>query len=273
MWIVSAAVLALAVILVSLFAIRLSRDKPTTYRQEKQRPVSIPYAPAKGGTVALIIDDMGHSRSAALPFLEMDVPLALSFLPGRPHSVQLAEEGFARGKSILLHLPMEPKGYPRINPGKGVVLISHDSGEIRRILREDLRSVPHAIGINNHMGSLATENERVMTDVLEFARDERLLFIDSRTSPRSVAYRIAKDLNVSSAERDIFLDNERDEDAIYARVTELLDLAEARGWAIGIGHPYPETARVLKRAAADAERRGILWVSLQEMVRYVDPGN
>jgi uncharacterized protein len=272
-WTVSAVVLALTVILISLLVIRLSRDKPTTYRQEKQKPVSVPYAPAEGGAVALIIDDMGHSRSAALPFLELDVPLALSFLPGRPYSAQLAEEGFARGKTILLHFPMEPKGYPGINPGKGAVLTSHDSDEIRRILKEDLRSVPHAIGLNNHMGSLATENGRVMTDVLEFVRDEGLLFIDSRTTPRSVAYRIAKDLNISSAERDIFLDNERDEDAIYARVTQLLDLAEARGWAIGIGHPYPETARVLERAVQDAERRGIQWVSLQEIVRHADPGN
>lgn len=220
-----------------------------------------------------MIDDMGHSVSAARPFLEIDLPLTLSFLPGRPHTLSLAQEGFARGKTIFLHLPMEPKGYPGIDPGGGVILTTQGPSVIRRILEQDLGSVPHAIGMNNHMGSLATENPEVMKQVLEFAGEKNLLFIDSRTTARSVALNMAREMKIPSAARDVFLDNDRNEEAIYQRATELLDLAQARGWAIGIGHPYPETARVIKQVAQDAEERGILIVPIREIVKYADPGN
>ncbi len=223
--------------------------------------------------MALIIDDMGHSIPAARPFLEMDLPLTLSFLPERPHSRSLAEEGFARGKTIFLHLPMEPRGYPGIDPGGGVILTSQSHSVIRRILEQDLGSVPHAIGMNNHMGSMATEDREVMRQVMEFAGEKGLMFIDSRTTAGSVALSTAREMNIPSVERDIFLDNDRNEEAIFSRATEVLDLAQARGWAIGIGHPYPETARAIKRASLEAETRGVLIVPIEEIVKYAGSGN
>ena len=115
--------------------------------------VTIPVQPLKMKVVAVIIDDVGHSKPAARPFIEMDHPVALSILPGRTFSWNLAAEAAQRGKTILLHLPMEPEGYPGIDPGPGAILLSQSREEMREVLERDLASIPGVVGINNHMGS------------------------------------------------------------------------------------------------------------------------
>lgn len=177
------------------------------------------------------------------------------------------------GKTLLLHLPMEPEGYPAKDPGPGAILLSHGRREIHRILEEDLSTVPGVVGVNNHMGSRATADERVMEAVLDEIRNRGFFFIDSRTSPQTLGFVIATRMGIRTAERDIFLDNDPDPAAIDARVDELLDLAEKRGWAIGIGHAHPLTAEALEKMAVKARQRGIQWISLESLIAYVDPGN
>jgi polysaccharide deacetylase 2 family uncharacterized protein YibQ len=235
--------------------------------------ISLPVPPVEKKVIAVIIDDMGHSPSAARLFIDLDYPLALSFLPNRPHTTELAEEAFRRGKTILMHLPMEPKGYPDINPGPGAILRSMDQREIARIFEEDLQAVPRAVGFNNHMGSEATEDSRVMSEVLRLARQRDLIFVDSRTSPETVGYRMALDMGIPSAERSVFLDNIQSAEAIDEQLDRLLDNAEKNGWALGIGHPYSETARALDRLAFRSRQRGITWVSLEEGLKYAGPGD
>lgn len=235
--------------------------------------ITIPVQPLKIKAVAIIIDDVGHNHPAAKPFIEMDHPVALSILPNRPFSKELASEAFQKGKTILLHLPMQPTGYPEVDPGQGAILLSYTEDEIRKILEQDVADLPGIAGINNHMGSLATTDPRVMGDVLKFASEKGLFFVDSRTTPKSVALKLARQMNVPSAERNVFLDNERTPSAIDARTDELLDLADERGWAIGIGHPNMETARALERMARKASERNIQWISLESLIAYVNAGN
>lgn len=248
-----------------------------TYVSPRKPPVvdrvTVPVKPLEMKAFAIIIDDVGHSQSAARPFIEMEHPVALSVLPQRPFSRDLASRAAARGKTILLHLPMEPLGYPRTDPGPGAVLLSQSGEQIRQVLEDDMADLPWITGINNHMGSKATTDDRVMGDVLRLIEEKGLFFIDSRTTPETVALQMARAMGIPSARRDVFLDNELDPRAIDARTDELLDLAEKRGWAIGIGHANEETAQALERMAVRASRRNIQWVSLESLIAYVDPGN
>jgi len=235
--------------------------------------VTIPVQPLKMKVVAIIIDDVGHSQPAARPFIEMDHPVALSILPERPFSRELASDAAERGKTILLHLPMEPVGYPGIDPGPGAILLSHNREEIREVLKRDIDSIPGIVGINNHMGSRATTDPRVMETVLDLISETKLFFIDSRTTPETIALKLAREFRIPSAKRDVFLDNEPSPSAIDARADELLNLAEKKGWAIGIGHANAETAKALERMAIKARERNIQWISLESLIAYVDTGN
>lgn len=205
--------------------------------------------------------------------MEMDHPVALSILPGRPFSSELATEAARRGKTILLHLPMQPLGFPEVDPGPGAILLSQNGEEIRGVLEGDIDSIPKVVGINNHMGSEATADPRVMKTVLRLIGERGLFFIDSRTTPQTVALELAREMKIPSARRDVFLDNEATPSAIDARTDELLDLAEKKGWAIGIGHPNTETARALERMAVKASERNIQWISIESLMAYANSGN
>jgi len=235
--------------------------------------ITIPVQPLKMKVVAVIIDDVGHSKPAARPFIEMDHPVALSILPGRTFSMDLAAEAAERGKTILLHLPMEPEDYPGIDPGPGAILLSQSREEIREVLERDLASIPGVVGINNHMGSRATTDPMVMETVLGLINKKELFFIDSRTSPETIALKLAREMGIPSARRDVFLDNIPTPSAIDARTDELLDLVEKRGWAIGIGHANIETANALERMALEASQRNIQWISLESLIAYAYTGN
>ena len=235
--------------------------------------MTIPAPALPGKVIAVIIDDMGHNFAAARPFIHMPHPVALSFLPGLPHSGELAREAVKTGKTVLLHLPMEPMGYPGTDPGPGAVLTSHSRDEIRRIMEKDLASIPEAAGINNHMGSKATADQRVMETVLDLVKQKGLFFIDSRTTPETVALAIAREMGIPSAQRSVFLDNVTEAKAIDARIDELLECALEKGWAIGIGHPHPPTAEALPRLAARAREKGVSWINLESLIAYADPGN
>ena len=235
--------------------------------------VSVPAPPLPEKAIAVIIDDLGHNRRAAAPFIKMPYPVALSFLPGRPYSEELAAEALLEGKTLLLHLPMEPMDYPEQNPGPGAVLLSQSRGEIQLVLEEDLASLPGVVGVNNHMGSRATADDRVMDAVLSLIHRKGLFFIDSRTTTETVGLARAREMGIPSIERDVFLDNEVETSAIDRKIEELLDLALERGWALGIGHAYPPTAEALSRLAEKARQRGVAWISLESLIAYADSGN
>jgi polysaccharide deacetylase 2 family uncharacterized protein YibQ len=235
--------------------------------------VTIPVQPLEMKVVAVIIDDVGHNEPAARPFIEMDHPVAISILPERAFSRELAFEAVERGKTILLHLPMEPAGYPGVDPGPGAILLSHSRKEIREVMEKDIASVPGIVGVNNHMGSRATTDPTVMETVLDLISKKGLFFIDSRTSPETIALKLAREMGIPSARRDVFLDNMLTPSAIDARADELLDLAEKRGWAIGIGHANIETAKALERMALKASQRNIQWISLESLIAYAYTGN
>jgi hypothetical protein len=198
------------------------------------------------GLVAIVIDDLGLSLAAARCFLALEAPLTLSILPFQPETRAVAEEAHRAGRPVLLHLPMEPAGYPVVDPGPGALLRAMDRAEVERRVEEAVRDVPFIIGVNNHMGSRYTEDAERMAWVLAGIKKRGLLFLDSRTSAQSKAFQTARELGIQAAERTVFLDNVQEAEAIRVQIRRLVALARQRGRVVAIGHPYPITCQVLK---------------------------
>lgn len=196
--------------------------------------------------VAIIIDDTGYAPKID-EFLRLDCPLAIAVLPHQAYSRQTAQQARQANKEVMLHMPMEPNEYPERNPGKGAVLSEMSKTEIRDTLKAALSGIPFVVGVNNHMGSRATEDERIMSVIMDELRRKNLYFIDSVTSSKSVGYSLARQNKVKTEKRQVFLDNSEDEAAIKAQLKLLVEIAKSRGSAIGIGHVQnPNTARVLR---------------------------
>jgi polysaccharide deacetylase 2 family uncharacterized protein YibQ len=200
-------------------------------------------------SVALIIDDIGYSVSLARQFLRLGIPVTFSVLPRLSKSGDLAVEMRYKGHEIMLHQPMEPYN-TYYDPGPGALYVGFDAGEITRIMRENISAVPYAVGVNNHMGSKFTSSQREIKKALWVVKDNGLFFVDSLTSTRSRAYWTARTLHISTACRNIFLDNVVDESAILMQLYKLEQHALRFGRAIGIGHPFPETARAIGKYLA-----------------------
>ncbi|MCB1773926.1 MAG: divergent polysaccharide deacetylase family protein [Gammaproteobacteria bacterium] len=194
--------------------------------------------------IAIIIDDLGNNE--ALGHQAVDLPGALTFsmLPRRPYSSALAQRVHASGREVMLHLPMQASDGRAMGPGG---LETHmDRNSFADSVRDSVASVPHLAGVNNHMGSLLTREPRAMRWLMQdLACIGGLYFVDSRTDVRTVARREARLAGLANARRDVFLDHVIEPQAISAQFERLLRLAQLRGSAIGIGHPYPETLALL----------------------------
>lgn len=246
-------ILAIASIVLISGIVYLSWERPAKIVERPEVPET-PHPPTelpkKEGRpkIAIIIDDIGNSAKNDDAVLSIDAPLTLSVLPLLPESAKIAEKAGSNGKEVMLHLPMEPHDYPQANPGKGALFTNMDDIAIVTQVYEDIKSIPMIKGVNNHMGSKFTEDRERMRIVLKQLKDKGLFFIDSKTSPRSRSDRMAREMGIKAAARDIFLDNEQNENYIAGQIEALKKIARKRGSAIGIGHPHPETIVALKKA-------------------------
>jgi polysaccharide deacetylase 2 family uncharacterized protein YibQ len=178
--------------------------------------------------------------------LELGVPLTFSILPQLWASNDLAHEIYERGHEVMLHQPMEPCD-AGIDPGPGALYVGDRANRIARVMTKNFSDVPFAVGVNNHMGSRFTARREEMNRVLRVIRERRLFFIDSLTTRHSEGYQAAQRLQVGAACRNRFLDVRQDHDAILRQLLTLRNRAHRYGRAIGIGHPFPQTARAIAR--------------------------
>lgn len=216
--------------------------------------------------ISIIIDDVGHRAGVGLRAVKLPGAIACAFLPYAPHTPRLALLAHSYNKEILLHAPMEAEGQDTLE--RGALTLHMTQQEFVRTLQDDLKAVPHVQGINNHMGSLLTRHPGHMLWLMqEINRHGDLFFVDSRTTTKSVALRVALESGVPSLQRDVFLDNDRDTAAIEHQFHRLLEVARAHGVALAIGHAYPETMEVLERMLPRLAEHGIRLVSLAEMIR------
>lgn len=213
--------------------------------------------------LAVVIDDMGPDLNKLRELLKLDGPVTVAVMPKMRFSKEVSREARAGGLDVIVHMPMEPKNTEGHNPGNGALLVAMTDEEIAYLLDEGLKSVPGAIGLNNHMGSRFTEDQEKMRVVLRAVKERGLLFLDSRTSADTVGGALAREMKVRSAERNVFLDNKRDVEYIKGQLMEAARVAKRRGKAVAIGHPYPETIRALKESFPGLE--GVEIVRLSEI--------
>jgi len=204
--------------------------------------------------IAIIVDDLGYAPKTDLSFFRLNMPLSLSVLPYGPSTRAVVKKANKEGRELILHLPMEPKNYPSVKPGPGGLFLSMGANEILSVLREDLRRIPGASGVNNHMGSSFTENREKMLVVLKELKKRGLYFVDSRTTKHTVGLDLARDIGLPAARRRVFLDNNLEPKALKIQMERLLSMARHRGSAIGICHPYKETHQLLKRYRSKIEK-------------------
>jgi uncharacterized protein len=218
--------------------------------------------------VAIIIDDMGYHESIGKKLLALPFELTYSFLPFAPYTRQMERAAYRLGKTVFLHLPLQPKGN-EWDPGPGALVLGDSPVVQKNKLEKCLEEVPHAVGMNNHMGSLYTENEKAMTRLMHNIAGRKLFFVDSYTSSGSIAFRIAQEQDIKSARRDVFLDNTLDEKKICAQLEKLVIIAEKYGVGIGIAHPHQVTVEALTTCGGIYKTR-VQYVSIKDVL-MTDP--
>lgn len=236
---------------------------PETAPVEDTPPEPQP-TPFNGPRLAIIIDDIGNTKTVAEQIISLDLPLSFSILPHTPHANHLASMAKARGHDLLLHLPMEASD-PKWLTGPGALLLSMSKEELQATINQDLDTPYRAVGINNHMGSKFSEDPVAMRVFLTTIKERNLFFVDSQTATNSVGYSMARDLGIKTAKRDIFLDNTQEPTKIQAQIGKAISLARKHGSAIAIGHPYPATLEAL-RSAQNRLRQEVTLVPVQELV-------
>jgi len=214
--------------------------------------------------VAVLIDDIGYKPQEDAAVLALPVPYAIAVLPGSPHGADLAHLAQLQGREVLLHLPMEATDR---DTGLGELALRSgmDAPAMKAVLDQALSSVPHAIGVNNHMGSMLTGQPEVMRWLMEsLQRQGPRFFIDSRTTPDTVAAMAAAEAGLAGLSRKVFLDHVRTREAVREALAELVASAKEEGHALAIGHPFPETLAELEKWSPEDE--GVELLSLQALL-------
>lgn len=185
---------------------------------------------------AIIIDDFGGGTGGVRDFLEGKIPITAAVMPFTPNSREHAEWAHKNGFEVMVHLPMEPKRGKRSWLGPNPITVDLSQEEVRRRVEEAIKNVPYAVGLNNHMGSLAVENEMIVRTIVEVAKQKNLFIIDSATSPGSKFPQIAKELGVPLLKRDVFLDDISSSAYVRKQMIRLAKVTEIQGRGIAIGH-------------------------------------
>jgi polysaccharide deacetylase 2 family uncharacterized protein YibQ len=215
--------------------------------------------------IAVIIDDMGYHLQLGHQLLQLAYPLTFAFLPEAPYTPEQAETAYRAGRDILVHLPMEPKE-KAWNPGRDALMVEDSAEKVRLKTVRMLAAVPHATGVNNHMGSRFTEVGAGMQVVMETLKMHSLFYIDSFTTKSSRGLATARQQGVPTARRHIFLDNVQEKEAICRQFGLLVDLAKTQGHAIGIGHPNQAMLTALTQCG-QVSFRGMEMVGAHRLAR------
>ena len=225
---------------------------------------SINEVPDGVGLLSIIIDDLGENVSFAQDLTGLRFPVTFSIWPRASQADMVAAIARNSGREIIIHQPMEPLD-SAMRPGPGALYEDMDLEEIRRLVRENIKLAPNAVGMNNHMGSRLTQNREAMRIVCEELEKYKLFAVDSYTHPKSVFGTVAGEEGLRTWTRDVFLDVVRDNGAILHQLKKAERVALKQGRAVVIGHPYPETLWALRAWASQRDNR-VLVVPLSTLL-------
>ncbi len=224
-----------------------------------------------GGRVAIVIDDFGFNGGGTKEMLALNIPITCAVLPFSEYTKTDSEMIMSKGHEIIIHLPMEPHhGDPKWLGEKGI-RGGLTTEKIEEIVREAVEENPYAVGVNNHMGSKATEDRRIIETIIKILKEKNMFILDSKTTMHSVVKEVALSYEVPYIERSVFLDNVKDKAYIKKQIKQLGEAALLNGDAVAIGHVGPEggvvTAEAIKEMIPELEAMGIQFVYLSQLVK------
>jgi uncharacterized protein len=244
------------------------KPEPETPKGEKLQPMPERRRAIEGSpAVCIVIDDVGYDLDLVKQAVRtLPDTLTYAIIPLLPYSTDSARYLHDHGRDVILHCPMEPEDSGRWKPGAGSLWVGMPASEVDRIMTRDLQSVPYSVGINNHMGSRATQDPQLMKEVMGYLKGRGLFFLDSRTTAKTVAYQVARESGVPAAEREVFLDDVEKPGAIMKQLDELVIRAKGEGVSVGIGHLRPATLDTLARRLPELQAQGVRLIPLKEVV-------
>ncbi|HEY7772872.1 MAG TPA: divergent polysaccharide deacetylase family protein [Marinagarivorans sp.] len=241
----------------------LGRKTPVSGNHPKKTNFSS-YTPSSSSRIiAIVIDDIGYKRHEGERTLALPGKVTVAVLPFTPFAHTFAQQAPRQGKEVMLHAPMEPKNFNAWGEG---LTANMPEKALRALFNNMINDIPNLVGINNHMGSGLTENAQIMSWLMEELPARGLYFIDSRTTAASAAFEAANKLGIPTYQRDVFLDNNREPNAISQQFDKLVHAAQTNGMALGIGHPYPETLSLLEKRLPELQQQGIELVTVSELL-------
>lgn len=216
--------------------------------------------------LAIVLDDWGNNKRLLRDLVAIRRPITIAILPHLEYSTAIAREAGAAGVCTMLHLPMQAKskGAPR---EPETILTTSSDADIRRIIDRALADVPGVEGVNNHQGSAATSDERLMRRVLKHLKDKNLFFIDSFVVSGTVAADVAAQMGIPHDKRDVFIDNVDEVDAVKAQLGKAVEEALRHGEAVAIGHDRRATLQAIAELVDEIEARGVRLVYARDLVR------
>lgn len=222
------------------------------------------------GRIAIIIDDFGYIRNRLTAgFMDFQQKLTFSIIPGRRFSQVLADEATAAGQEVIVHMPMEPENYNGRDEAEFILLYGMAEEEIRARIHKAFQTIPQAVGINNHEGSLASLDTVLLDIVAKELLDRGKFYVDSFTTPGTRGLEVMQRRGVPALGRQIFIDNVDDPEYIRQQLQDLAAIAERRGFAIGIGHvgsSHLHTLEVLKKELPKLAQQGFEFVLVSEIM-------
>jgi polysaccharide deacetylase 2 family uncharacterized protein YibQ len=218
---------------------------------------------AHSAQLVIIIDDIGNNYEQGNAMVELEGSLTLAFLPHTPYAKKLANKAYLVHKEIILHAPMENTTKAVLGPGALTQELTET--ELKQTLKEAIASIPHTQGINNHMGSALTQNKQSMKWVMETLQDEQLYFVDSLTSPKSVAYKLAQQQGLPSLRRHVFLDNDTSFASLNKQWQQALRISKKYGSAVLIAHPYTESHDFLAQKIPELSDQNVQLVPASQL--------
>ena len=222
--------------------------------------------PKERGRIGIIIDDFGYRNDEVSDgFLELDAHLTYAVIPGHAHSASFGQKAVSAGYEVIVHMPMENTG-KTYGEEEFVLMTNMDKETIERRLKNALNQIPSAVGMNNHQGSKASADQNVMTNVAKVLKNKNLFYIDSRTTVETIGETTMEVFGVPTARRNIFLDNDDDEEKIVKQLQKLAKKAEKSGYAIGIGHVKPKTLFVLEEQIPILKKQGFKFEFVSRML-------
>ncbi|WP_213875663.1 divergent polysaccharide deacetylase family protein [Pseudomonas sp. dw_358] len=217
-------------------------------------------APSGSAYFTLIIDDLGQNLPRDRRALDLPGPVTLAVMPDTPHAAEFAGEANKAGKTVIIHMPMDPATGPFAwHPDL-------PQAELQARLEAAIKAVPYAVGLNNHEGSRMTSRPDAMGWLMASLQAHDLFFVDSRTSPKTVGAAKAQAAGVPSVSRDVFLDDVRTPEAVAKQLQTAISIARKHGSVVVIGHPYPVTLDLLEKQLPGLKAQGVDWISIQQMI-------